>query len=78
MMFKIKKNFTILLIFGSCSYRRQLNNILESTDLNIGKKFAGKVRDVYDLPDEIVIVTTDRLSAFDRKLTSIPFKGYVY
>jgi phosphoribosylaminoimidazole-succinocarboxamide synthase len=57
--------------------KRRLNNILESTDLNIGKKFAGKVRDVYDLPEEIVIVTTDRLSAFDRKLTSIPYKGQV-
>ncbi|HZY86057.1 MAG TPA: phosphoribosylaminoimidazolesuccinocarboxamide synthase [Gemmataceae bacterium] len=36
----------------------------------------GKVRDVYDLGDRLVIVATDRLSAFDRVLpTAIPDKG---
>ena len=34
----------------------------------------GKVRDTYDLGDKIVIVTTDRQSAFDRVLAVIPFK----
>ncbi len=37
----------------------------------------GKVRDTYDLGDKIVIVTTDRQSAFDRLLASVPFKGQV-
>jgi phosphoribosylaminoimidazole-succinocarboxamide synthase len=38
----------------------------------------GKVRDVYDLGDCLVIVATDRLSAFDRVLpTGIPDKGRV-
>jgi phosphoribosylaminoimidazole-succinocarboxamide synthase len=37
----------------------------------------GKVRDTYDLGDRVVIVTTDRQSAFDRLLASIPFKGQV-
>lgn len=40
--------------------------------------YKGKVRDNYDLPDgRRVIVATDRLSAFDRILTSIPLKGQV-
>ena len=37
----------------------------------------GKVRDTYDLGDKLAIVTTDRQSAFDRLLASIPFKGQV-
>src|SRR6266496_3423966 len=38
----------------------------------------GKVRDVYDLGDRLVIVATDRISAFDWVLpTSIPDKGRV-
>jgi hypothetical protein len=37
----------------------------------------GKVRDTYDLGDKVVIVTTDRQSAFDRLLASVPFKGQV-
>jgi phosphoribosylaminoimidazole-succinocarboxamide synthase len=36
----------------------------------------GKVRDVYDLGDRLVLVTTDRISAFDWVLpTAIPDKG---
>src|ERR1700746_1131988 len=38
----------------------------------------GKVRDVYDLGDRLVIVATDRISAFDWVLpTGIPDKGRV-
>jgi phosphoribosylaminoimidazole-succinocarboxamide synthase len=37
----------------------------------------GKVRDTYDLGDRLLIVTTDRQSAFDRLLAAIPFKGQV-
>jgi len=38
----------------------------------------GKVRDIYDLDDRLLIVTTDRVSAFDRILpTAIPGKGAV-
>jgi phosphoribosylaminoimidazole-succinocarboxamide synthase len=40
--------------------------------------FRGKVRDVYDLGDALLIVVTDRLSAFDVVLpTPIPEKGRV-
>ncbi|MDX9999387.1 MAG: phosphoribosylaminoimidazolesuccinocarboxamide synthase [Phenylobacterium sp.] len=38
----------------------------------------GKVRDSYDLPDgRRILVTSDRLSAFDKVLCCIPFKGQV-
>lgn len=38
----------------------------------------GKVRDIFALPDNRrLLVTTDRLSAFDRILTAVPFKGQV-
>ena len=39
---------------------------------------SGKVRDMFDLGDSLLIVTTDRLSAFDVVMpTGIPFKGKV-
>jgi phosphoribosylaminoimidazole-succinocarboxamide synthase len=37
----------------------------------------GKVRDVVDLGAEVLITTTDRISAFDRVLSTIPCKGEV-
>jgi phosphoribosylaminoimidazole-succinocarboxamide synthase len=38
----------------------------------------GKVRDIYDLGDSLLIVTTDRISAFDVVMNEgIPDKGYV-
>ena len=40
--------------------------------------YRGKVRDNYDLADgRRIIIATDRLSAFDRIITAIPFKGQV-
>ena len=40
--------------------------------------YSGKVRENYDLPDgRRIIIATDRLSAFDRILCSIPYKGQV-
>ena len=40
--------------------------------------YKGKVRENYDLPDgSRVIIATDRISAFDRVLAAIPFKGQV-
>ena len=38
---------------------------------------SGKVRDSVDLGERMLIVTTDRVSAFDRVLTTIPGKGQV-
>lgn len=57
--------------------KRCLNNCLTQTDLKIGIKRVGKVRDTYELPDKMILITTDRQSAFDRVLASIPFKGQV-
>ena len=40
--------------------------------------YAGKVRDVYDLGDRLLIVASDRISAYDSILpTGIPGKGWV-
>lgn len=40
--------------------------------------YRGKVRENYDLPDgNRIIISTDRLSAFDRILTCVPYKGQV-
>jgi len=47
---------------------------------NIGdtQPIRGKVRDIYDLGDELLIVATDRISAFDVIMTNgIPYKGIV-
>lgn len=50
---------------------------LTATDFpNLGRKYEGKVRDNYSLPDgRRIIVVTDRISAFDRVLGTLPFKG---
>lgn len=43
-----------------------------------GRVYAGKVRDNLTLPDgRRILVTTDRVSAFDRVLGTIPLKGQV-
>ncbi len=55
----------------------ELRNALTETDLPAGSKQTGKVRDQYGLGDKIALITTDRQSAFDRVLASIPFKGQV-
>lgn len=52
--------------------------LYESTIPNLPLAFRGKVRDVYDLGEDLLIVTSDRLSAFDVVLpTPIPGKGRV-
>ena len=57
--------------------KHQLKYTLEKTNFNFGKKYEGKVRDSYILNGKRVIITTDRISAFDRVLCSLPFKGQV-
>lgn len=57
---------------------RELRGTLERTDADhLGARHEGKVRDSYVDGDLRTIVTTDRLSAFDRPLGTIPFKGQV-
>ncbi|GAB2218931.1 hypothetical protein Drorol1_Dr00002164 [Drosera rotundifolia] len=50
---------------------------LDETVLGLTSKIRGKVRDIYQSGEYLVLVTTDRQSAFDRVLASIPFKGQV-
>lgn len=40
-------------------------------------KYVGKVRNIYKIQNKVVILATDRMSAFDRKLEPVPFKGQV-
>lgn len=59
-----------------------MEKTLTKTDFNFPKQvsvYHGKVRDVYDINDDIlVMVATDRISAFDVILPKgIPFKGQV-
>jgi len=58
--------------------RRGLTTTLDRTDLDgLGRLERGKVRDSYVGTNRRTIVVTDRLSAFDRVLTTLPFKGQV-
>lgn len=58
--------------------RAQCARTLERTDLpGLGTKHEGKVRDSYVRDGRRTIVVTDRISAFDRVLGTIPFKGQV-
>ncbi|RMF02362.1 MAG: phosphoribosylaminoimidazolesuccinocarboxamide synthase [Chloroflexi bacterium] len=43
----------------------------------LGPKTQGKVRDIYRRGSQLILITTDRLSAFDRVLGAIPYKGQV-
>ena len=53
--------------------------LVQETNLaGLGPKKSGKVRDIYDLGDVLLLVATDRISAFDVVLPDgIPGKGYV-
>jgi len=53
------------------------NRLWNTHFYGIGQKYRGKVRDNYLDPKngQRVIISTDRLSAFDRIITAIPFKG---
>ena len=57
--------------------RAELNNCLLETSLPGAGKYTGKVRDRYDLGDRLALITTDRQSAFDRVLGTLPFKGQI-
>ncbi len=58
--------------------KKNLDNVLTETNFDfLGEKKVGKVRDVYEQNDRIILISTDRYSAFDRNLALIPFKGQV-
>jgi phosphoribosylaminoimidazole-succinocarboxamide synthase len=55
-----------------------LSQALAGVDLPfLGTKQSGKVRDLYQHDDTLVLITSDRLSAFDRVLGLVPYKGQV-
>jgi len=58
--------------------RKNLNNSLDNTCFEeIPNYYKGKVRDRYDIGNKLILITTDRQSAFDVNLGLIPFKGQV-
>ena len=58
-----------------------MENEIKNTNFNFDsliKKYTGKVRDVYHFEKKLVMVVTDRISAFDYVLPKpIPFKGQI-
>jgi phosphoribosylaminoimidazole-succinocarboxamide synthase len=62
---------------------RHLDRVLDDATIpELPNHYRGKVRDNYDLPggpngSRRIIIATDRLSAFDRNIAAIPFKGQV-
>jgi phosphoribosylaminoimidazole-succinocarboxamide synthase len=62
----------------SATLHAALPNTLAATDfVGLGEKYEGKVRDNYTRDGKRFIVVTDRISAFDRVLGTVPFKGQV-
>jgi len=58
--------------------KSQLPNTLDEITLNLDvEHYKGKVRDNYFINDKIIMVTSDRVSAFDHVLGTIPFKGQI-
>ena len=55
---------------------KTLNNSIADLE-NLGRHYRGKVRDNYYFDNQILMVTSDRVSAFDHVLGTIPFKGQI-
>ena len=65
-------------MLDQAALRQTLPLALDSVDLPfLGERSHGKVRDIYHRGDQLVLVTTDRLSAFDHILGLVPYKGQV-
>ncbi len=58
--------------------REALSRTLAGTNFaSLGKRYEGKVRDTYTRDGTRLLIATDRISAFDRVLGTIPWKGQV-
>ncbi len=56
--------------------KKQFGNTIKETNFPaLGELYKGKVRDNYMKEDIRIIIATDRISSFDRVITTIPFKG---
>jgi phosphoribosylaminoimidazole-succinocarboxamide synthase len=61
-----------------CKGRDVMANVIMQTQIAGFEPTRGKVRDIYDLGDKLLIVATDRISAFDVIMANgIPYKGIV-
>src|SRR3989344_4034305 len=55
-----------------------MTEVLKETNFDfLGGKMHGKVRDIYQQRDRIILITTDRHSSFDRIIAHVPHKGQV-
>ena len=55
-----------------------MGRVILQTSIGGQKPNRGKVRDIYDLGDKLLIVATDRISAFDVVMANgIPYKGII-
>lgn len=54
-----------------------MNIVRETNFEGLGKRTQGKVRDIYEQEHQLLLVTTDRHSSFDRIIAHIPHKGAV-
>jgi phosphoribosylaminoimidazole-succinocarboxamide synthase len=66
-------------MIDSATIEAALAKTLDHTSLErLGRKYEGKVRDNYTTDDgRRFIVVTDRISAFDRVLGTLPLKGQI-
>ncbi len=65
-------------MIGNDVLASQLSRTISTTDFpKLGEKYKGKVRDCYIADGRRYVVVTDRISAFDVVLGTIPFKGQV-
>ncbi|HEY8944899.1 MAG TPA: phosphoribosylaminoimidazolesuccinocarboxamide synthase, partial [Polyangiaceae bacterium] len=59
-------------------FQQALSKPLAHTHFDWGRRYEGKVRDNYTTEDgRRVLVVTDRVSAFDRILGTLPLKGQI-
>ena len=65
-------------MISEAEIRDSLPLALNSVDLPLLQPVSsGKVREIFQLGGQLILVTTDRLSAFDRILGLVPFRGQV-
>jgi phosphoribosylaminoimidazole-succinocarboxamide synthase len=74
---EVQKRTTDFVTAGKCSDVEQDLSLDTNLLPEFETKVIGKVRDVYICKDCLVLVTTNRQSAFDRILCSVPYKGKV-
>jgi len=71
----LRDNTNVHALYSHALYRKEAVFVLE---IDIKPDAQGKVRDIYDLGDSLLLVATDRISAFDYILPdTIPNKGIV-